>query len=359
MKSHQVKSGWAAGLVCAGIVGWCVGALAQDEAIPAEDPVAVEETVVPAEEPSAPAAETEPVAVENPASPSEEPATAPVETAPATEPAAGTEVPAAEETPAKPPKAATVYRGSDMNEAFKGAGSSKFGASGRVNKIPAKKSVKTEKGAWKRSIEAGMSTASGNSDVLRYDGSASASKETDDNYFFLEAGGRYGESDNETDAANATIEAKVQHRLSERTYAALDGHVRHDQIADLSYRARGSLSLGRHFIWSDRVVLSAEAGPGYVAEKKGGEKEGFVAGRVGQYLEILLTDSLQIWESADFVQNLEDSAVYFGTAEVGLETVLVGNLNLRLSLEDTYDSQPAEDKVSNDLTTKTTLVWRF
>ena len=320
--------GW---LVCAGLIGWVGAAWAEEAAVPAAEPTADAEAVAPAEEP----------------------ATAPVADVPAES------VPAAEEEPAKPRKAEPVYRGSDMKEAFQGAGSSKFGASGRVNKMPAKKSARKEKGEWKRSLEAGLSTASGNSDVLRYDGSASAAKETDENYFFLEAGGRYGESDNETDAANATGEGKIQHRLSERNYAALAGHVRHDQIADLSYRARGSLSLGHHFIWTDRVVLSAEAGPGYVSEKKGGEKEGFVAGRVGQYLEILVADNLQIWQSAEWVQNLEDGAVYFVNAEIGLETVLTGNLNLRISLEDAYDSQPAEVKESNDLTTKTALVWKF
>ena len=106
-------------------------------------------------------------------------------------------------------------------------------------------------------------------------------------------------------------------------------------------------------------MLSAELGPGYVAEKKGDEKEGFAAGRVGQYLEVLIADNLQIWQSAEFVQNLEDGAVYFVNAEVGLETVLLANLNLRFSVEDAYDSQPAEGKESNDVTTKTTLVWKF
>ena len=265
----------------------------------------------------------------------------------------------APEPPAKPSKPAPVYRGADMKDAFKGADSSRFGVSGRVTKMPAKKSVRKEKGAWKRAVEAGMSTASGNSDLLRYDGSASASKETEANYFYLEAAGRYGESDNETDAANATGEAKYQHKLTERTYAALDGFARHDQIADLSYRFRGSLSLGRRFVWTERAVLSAELGPGYVSEKKGGEKEGFFAGRAAQYLEILVADNLQIWQSVEFVQNLEDGAVYFVNAEIGLETVLVGNLNLRFSVEDAYDSQPAEGKESNDVTTKTALVWKF
>ena len=119
------------------------------------------------------------------------------------------------------------------------------------------------------------------------------------------------------------------------------------------------MSLGRRFVWTERAVLSAELGPGYVSEKKGGEKEGFFAGRAAQYLEILVADNLQIWQSVEFVQNLEDGAVYFVNAEIGLETVLVGNLNLRFSVEDAYDSQPAEGKESNDVTTKTALVWKF
>ena len=329
----------AAGLAGAG------AARAQAEETNAPDETVAAEPEAPA--PDVPAAEP-PAAVAPPAA---EPATN------AVPPAA--EAPAEPETPVKPAKPEPAYRGADMKEAFKGADSSLFGVSGRVNKMPAKKTVRTEKGAWKRAIEAGVSTASGNSDVLRYDGSASAAKETETNYTYLEVAGRYGESDNETDAANATGEAKYQHKLTERTYAALDGYAKHDQIADLAYRLRGSVSLGRRFLWTERAVLSAELGPGYVAEKKGDEKEGFAAGRVGQYLEILIADNLQIWQSAEFVQNLEDGAVYFVNAEVGLETVLLANLNLRFSVEDAYDSQPAEGKESNDVTTKTTLVWKF
>lgn len=260
---------------------------------------------------------------------------------------------------AKPAKAAPVYRGADMQDAFTGAGSSRFGISGRVNKLPAKKSLKREKDAWKRDVELGVDTARGNRDILRYNGSVRAAKETEENYYFLKAAGRYGESDDEKDAENATGEAKLQHKLSERMYAALDGNLHHDRLADLSYRARGSLSLGRHFIASDRTVLSAELGPGYVAEKKGGEEEGFLAGRAAQYLEILLTDSLQVWQTVEFVQNLEDSAVYFVNAELGLETVLVSSLSLRFTVEDRYDSHPADGKENNDLLTTTALCWSF
>lgn len=269
------------------------------------------------------------------------------------------ETPLVEEPSAPPQKVVPTIRGADLGAAFKGAGSSKFGVSGRVNKMPAKKSAKKAKGDWQRRIELGASTAQGNSETLRYNGAISGSKETLQDYYFLKLAGRYGESEQEKDTANASGEAKYQHRLSERMYTAVDGNVLHDQIAGLSYRARGSLSLGRHFIWTERTVLSVEAGPGYVAEKKGDEKESFVAGRVAQYLEFLITPSLQIWESVEYVPSLEDTAVYFVNSEVGLETVLMANLSLRFMIENRYDSQPAAGKKNNDLLTTTSLSWSF
>ena len=96
-----------------------------------------------------------------------------------------------------------------------------------------------------------------------------------------------------------------------------------------------------------------------MAEKKGGEQEGFAAGRLAQYLEILVADDLQVWESVEFVQNLEDSAIYFVNAEIGLETVLTGSLSLRFTVEDRYDNQPADDKEANDFLTTTSLNWKF
>jgi putative salt-induced outer membrane protein YdiY len=140
---------------------------------------------------------------------------------------------------------------------------------------------------------------------------------------------------------------------------ALDGKVFHDRLADLSYRANGSLSIGRHFIRTDRTAFSAEAGPGYVAEKKGGEEEGFVAGRLAQYFEFMVTPSLQVWQSLEYMPNLEDPRVYFLNAEIGLETRLLSDLSLRFTVEDRYDSHPAEDKENNELLTTTALSWSF
>ena len=337
MNAFQIESARRAGLLAAWLLGAVVATGAARDAV-AEEPAATNEVAVAAT--SVPATGATNAAVSG-------------ESQTATNAAA-----AAAETPA-PKKKEPAYRGSDMQDAFKDAGSSKFGMSGRVNKMPAKNSAPKQDGDWKRSLEVGVNTASGNSDALRCTGAASAARETETNFLFLKASGRYGESDGEKDAEEATGEGKLQHRLTERVYAALDGNAHRDRIADLDYRVRGSLSLGRHFIWTERTVLSAEAGPGYVAEKKGGEQEGFAAGRLAQYLEILVADDLQVWESVEFVQNLEDSAVYFVNAEIGLETVLTGSLSLHFAVEDRYDNQPADDKEANDLLTTTSLNWKF
>ena len=264
-----------------------------------------------------------------------------------------------EPAPAKAIKPLPAYGGADLTDAFKGAGSSLYGVKGRALKLPAKKSAKKEKGVWRREIELGASTSQGNKDNLRYDAALEAAKETENNYYFLKAAGRYGESDDERDAENATGEAKAQHRLTERWYVAAEANVYHDQIADLSYRARGNLSLGRYFIQSERTILSAETGPGYVAERKGGVRDDFMAGRVAEHLEFLVTSSLQVWQAVEYIPSFEDSQVYFVNAEVGLETVLVTDLSLVCTLEDRFDSNPAEGKERNDLLTTTALNWKF
>lgn len=280
---------------------------------------------------------------------------APVESPPEDIPAGEAEEPAAPAQPVKPPPA---YRGAEMKKAFQGAGS-RYGVSGRVYKPTHKNEVKKPKDAWKLKLDLGLQTASGNSDTLNFKGAVTGSKETELNYYYLKAAGRYGESDNETDAENATLEGQIQRRVSERMYVAVAGHAFHDQIANLSYRVRGSLSLGRHLIWTERTILNVEVGPGYVAEKKGGETEGFVAGRVAQHLEIMITPSFQVWESIEYLPSLEDSRVNFVNAEVGLESVLVANLGMRFTVENRYDSQPAENKKNNDVLTTTSLVWSF
>ncbi len=342
MKIRSCADQWVLAVVGAFLWMWVGAVAAQEGEEPGLEPAPIE----------APVVEIVPLPEVTPVPPVEvpEPVPPPVEEVDEEELPVGVPV-----APVRPPPA---HRGAQMREAFTGAGS-RYGVSGRVIQMPAKKRVEKPKEAWRRSLSLGIGTAQGNSETLRVDGEVNATKETDSNWFFLKGAGRYGESEREKDTENATGEAKYQRKLTERMYAATEANVFHDAIAELEYRVRGSLSLGRHFIRTERTVLSIEVGPGYVTEKKGGETEGFLAGRVAQHLEFLVTPSLQVWQTLEYVPNLEDSRVYFLNAEAGLETVLVGELSLKFTVESRYDSHPAEGKENHDLLTTTALKWAF
>ena len=105
-------------------------------------------------------------------------------------------------------------------------------------------------------------------------------------------------------------------------------------------------------------ALSAEVGPGHVEEKKGGEREGFLAGQMAEYPEFLITPSLRCGRLRICVR-CGGSSVYFVNAKVGIESGVISDLSLRFTVEDRYDRQPAEDKESNDLLTTTALAWKF
>lgn len=261
-----------------------------------------------------------------------------------------------------PVKEKPARLGSDLSDAFENSRGSKFGLSAqqRSLKVPGKEGrAPRDKTAWRWTLELGVDSTSGNKDTLRYDGSLGAQKETDLHFFWFRAGGRYGKSEGERDADNAAVEARAERRLAERLYAALDGQVFQDRMADLSYRARANVSLGYFLVRSERTLLGFEAGPGYVQEKKGGEIDGYAAGRAAGYAERVLLSSLLAWQAMEYVVSAEDANVFFMNAEVGLEALLSASLSLRFSLEDRYDGAPADDKEKNDLVTKTALKWVF
>lgn len=253
-------------------------------------------------------------------------------------------------------------RGAELGQAFKGSRGSKFGLSAKQRSLKIQDKAarpKRDKTAWRWTLDLGADSTSGNKDTSRYDASLTAQKETERHFFWFRAGSRFGTSDGEKDTDNTEVEGRAERNLGERTYAALDGNVFQDRMADLTYRARANVSLGRYLIRTERTLLGAELGPGYVREKKGGEIDGFAAGRAAQYAERVLLSSLLAWQSVEYILNFEDTEVFFLNAEVGLEAVLSQNMSLRISLQDRYDSAPAEGKKQNDLVTTTSVRWAF
>ena len=215
------------------------------------------------------------------------------------------------------------------------------------------------KDCWCRNIEFGMSTASGNSDIMRYNAGLTLSKEDEKNYILLKMIGRYGESNDVKDTDNTLYNAKYEYNISQKVYTSFDAEIYHDSISELSYRNRYNVSLGRYLVSTECFILQAEAGPGYLQEEKAGEKNEFLAGRLGYSWEWLMVSNVILRQAGEYIADTEDTGVYYTNFDFGLETFLRSYLSIKMDLSNRYDSTPAPGKENNDLFTTTSLNIKF
>lgn len=245
----------------------------------------------------------------------------------------------------------------DLRDAMRVREGSRFGAD-RARPSLAHAANK-ERRTWKGELEAGVNTARGNSDSLRYSLGAILRRETPTNALSLGAKGEYGQSSGEKDTERGTVEGKWEHALSSASYTVANALFFHDGMADVHYRVQGFLSAGLYLLRTDASMVNMEIGPGYLKQRKGDETEGFMVGRGGLNTATLLTPYLLVFSGVEYIPSLADHNVYFVNAEAGLECAVFERVSLRFLLQDRYDSAPAEDKKSNDLLTATTLRLRW
>jgi putative salt-induced outer membrane protein YdiY len=131
----------------------------------------------------------------------------------------------------------------------------------------------------------------------------------------------------------------------------------HDSVADVEYRL--SLSPGYYFTKNEKTKLSAEIGPGYIFEKVGSLEDDYLTLRVGERFEYKINDRARLWQSVEFMPQVDEFSNYLLVAEIGVESDLTEKMSLRVSLQDNYDNQPAAGRKSNDLRLVTGIGYKF
>jgi len=171
--------------------------------------------------------------------------------------------------------------------------------------------------------------------------------------FKVGADAKYGKSEKDgvedTTVNNAKGFANVKKTLSEKTFAYFDVTLDHDEIADLSYRLTAGPGVGVFLVKSDANKLSFEAGPTFVSEEKAGEKDEYLALRMGENGEMRFPNKSKIWESIEYLPQIDDVTRYLINTELGIEAAVNHRISLRLVLQDKYDSEPGDDLEGNDL----------
>lgn len=154
----------------------------------------------------------------------------------------------------------------------------------------------------------------------------------------------------ETTVDNAKLFAGAEKTLSPRTFAALNGSLSYDNIADIDYRAILGPGLGVYIWRGERGKWMVQAGPSYLWEKIGGARRDFTTLQAIERFEFQFSETAKIWQSAEWLPRVDAFEDYLLNVEVGAEAALTTRLKLRVVLQDKYNSVPAENKKHNDLT---------
>jgi putative salt-induced outer membrane protein YdiY len=165
--------------------------------------------------------------------------------------------------------------------------------------------------------------------------------------------GNYGEStvDDETDTTAENIRAFIgtKRTLTECTFLAGDFSVLYDNVAEIDYRAVVSIAPGTFLTKNESTKVSVEFGPAYVWEDVADISDDHAALRLAQRVDHQFSETAKIWESVEYIPDLEDFDRYLIVAEIGAEAALNAHMNLRVVLQDRYDSAPGEGLEYNDL----------
>ena len=218
-------------------------------------------------------------------------------------------------------------------------------------------------GKLEKSLSLGATLTDGNSETMLANGSFLLAGEQERlGSFKVGLEGNYGENTTRTvvdgveveseekTVANAKLTANVKKTLSRVTFVYLDGSVLNDDIAEIDYRATLGPGLGLYLIKNDRTSFSVDAGVAQVWEEVADIKDDYLALRLAESFEHHFAENAKIWQSVVYMPEASDFDNYLVTAELGVEAPLQGRLNLRVVLQDKFDSQPGEGLEKNDLT---------
>jgi putative salt-induced outer membrane protein YdiY len=225
---------------------------------------------------------------------------------------------------------------------------------------------------WDATLGVGMTLTRGNSDTMMSTLTFKGQRKSTNSEVLLGAAGTYGETtterrrangekhdDKRTTAANLSSFGQFNYLFTDRFYGGGRLDYLHDAIADLKYRFTVSPLAGVYAVKNPKTKLSFEGGPSAVFERQGDEDNQYAALRLGDRFEQKFTPRSRLWQSFDYIPQIDRFANYLLVAEVGTEAAITEKVILRAVVQDTYDNEPAEGRKKNDVKLITSVVYKF
>lgn len=213
--------------------------------------------------------------------------------------------------------------------------------------------------AWETLASAGLTLTKGNSDTLLANLGVTTARKWTGNEIGLGANMTYGEASGVKNVNNYNAFGQYNRLFSDRFYGGLKLTGLKDDIANIDYRLTVSPLAGYYFIKDAATQLSAEAGPSYVIEDLGGVSRSYAGLRVGERFERKFNDRAKLWQTAEFIPQVDRFSQYLFNFELGVDSAITQQVSLRAVLQDNYNSQPARGRKANDIRLITGIGYKF
>jgi putative salt-induced outer membrane protein YdiY len=225
--------------------------------------------------------------------------------------------------------------------------------------VVAEDSSVVEQTGWESSVDFGLSLSKGNTDNMLLRLGAKTEKKEGADAYFASASYTYGEEDSEANEDEILGKATWKHTYSGKNFFGLRFDARRDAFADIDYRFSLNATYGYYWIDTEKTIFSTELGLGVTTEDKGSGNVTYLNGLFDQHFEHKFNDNAKFYQNLAFAPRLDNFDDYRIEFEMGLETKITETLAFKVSLEDRYESIPADDKEKNDLKFITGLSYTF
>jgi len=213
--------------------------------------------------------------------------------------------------------------------------------------------------AWETLASAGLTLTKGNSDTMLANLGVTTAKKWTGNEISLGANMTYGEASGVQNVNNYNAFGQYNRLFSDRAYGGLKLTAMKDDIANIDYRFTISPLAGYYFLKNATTQLSVEGGPSYVVEDLGGVSRSYAGLRVGERFEHKFSDAAKLWQTAEFIPQVDRFSQYLFNFELGVDSAITKQVSLRAVLQDNYNSNPALGRKANDLRLITGVAYKF
>jgi putative salt-induced outer membrane protein YdiY len=223
-------------------------------------------------------------------------------------------------------------------------------------------------GPWTASASLGAGITRGNSENTTLNPEVKAQAKWTHDELLLRVAYAYAEDGDGVTERNGKALSQYNRILGDRAFAYLNAEAGFDSMADVNYRVLAGPGGGYYVFKRADLNLSFEAGAVWIADEVHAtladgtaedRNDDRWACRVAQKFDARLAESTKVWESVEYLPQVDDFDVYLLNAEAGVETVLSKSLSLRTTVQYRYNSAPAPDKEKEDTALRAALVYTF